>query len=139
VKCFTSVLSSLLLLAALSVSSQAGELSRDTDVIARGILTTAVEGREPIDNLESTVTIGDSPIEVSFFTQVLNQANAEVSHLWFRGNQLMAEVPLNIGSANWRTYSTKTILPAWDGRWRVLVVDGEQNIVLEYEFNVEPK
>lgn len=137
-KSFTFVLLGLLLMTA-PLTLQAGELSRDADTIARGILTSAVEAREPVDNLASTVTIGDEPIEVSFFTQVLGQTDAEVSHLWFRGNQLMAEVPLNIGSANWRTYSTKTILPGWEGRWRVLVVDGEQNIVLEYEFNVEPK
>lgn len=122
-----------------SAASFAGELSRDDSAIERAVLTSAVENREPVDNLGSNVVVGEQPVEVTFFTQVLNQTDAKVSHLWFRENQLMAEVPLAIGSPNWRTYSTKTILPDWLGRWRVLVVDGDQNIILEYEFNVEPK
>lgn len=131
----------MLFIIALVVSANAfaGELSRNDNAIDRAVLTSAVENREPVDNLDSTVMVGAEPVEVTFFTQVLNQADAKVSHLWFRENQLMAEVPLSIGSPNWRTYSTKTILPDWLGRWRVLVVDGDQNIILEYEFNVEPK
>ncbi|RUO64056.1 Protein of unknown function [Pseudidiomarina planktonica] len=131
----------MLFIIALVVSANAfaGELSRNDNAIDRAVLTSAVENREPVDNLDSTVMVGDEPVEITFFTQVLNQADAKVSHLWFRQNQLMAEVPLAIGSPNWRTYSTKTILSDWLGRWRVLVVDGDQNIILEYEFNVEPK
>ena len=43
-----------------------------------------------------------------------------VKHRWFWSDQLMTEIPLEIKSSNWRTYSKKTINRK--GPWRVDVV-----------------
>jgi len=115
----------------------ANVVSVDADSIERAILTDAIENREPVNELGSTVNTNQDTIEVTFFTQVLNHKDRAITHLWFYGNELMAEVELDIGSPNWRTYSTKTILPEWQGQWRVLVVNSDQDILVEYEFNVE--
>ncbi|NOZ26141.1 MAG: DUF2914 domain-containing protein [Nitrospirae bacterium] len=53
-----------------------------------------------------------------------------VWHLWFYGDKLMAEVSLPVKSVNWRTYSSKRIVPGWTGEWRVDVTN-EDGLLLE--------
>jgi len=109
----------------------------DRDHIARGILTSGIEDREPVDDLGTeTVHPGNAEWRVYFFTQVLQQNDMEIAHLWFHGGELVAEVALPIGSENWRTYSSKVIRPQDSGDWRVLVVNSEQEMLLEYNFYV---
>ena len=37
----------------------------------------------------------------------------------------MAEVRHQIGANRWRAWSSKRLLPQWEGEWRVSVVDEE--------------
>lgn len=66
------------------------------------------------------------------FSRVLGaEGDTMVYHRWYYGDRLMAEVQLNIRSADWRTWSSKTIMPEWTGEWRVVVVS-EDGSVLDY-------
>ena len=48
-----------------------------------------------------------------------------IYHIWYHGNKEMAKVELSISPPQWRTYSSKIILPNWKGSWKVEVVYGD--------------
>jgi hypothetical protein len=59
-----------------------------------------------------------------------------LEHVWMRGNQKMAVVPLQIGGSSWRTYSSKTSPPDWSGDWYVYVRDSDGYIYAIENFTV---
>jgi len=48
-----------------------------------------------------------------------------VTHIWYYGQEEMAEVALPVSSPHWRTWSSKVIRPQWQGWWRVDVLSAE--------------
>jgi hypothetical protein len=48
-----------------------------------------------------------------------------IHHIWYHGNREMAKVELSISPPQWRTYSSKIIVPGWKGSWKVDVVYGD--------------
>ncbi len=57
------------------------------------------------------------------FTRIVGaDANTRVTHRWYYGEQLMAEVQLRVGADSWRTWSSKNIVSDWVGEWRVEVI-----------------
>lgn len=102
--------------------------------IERGVLTTAVENREPVDDLGAIVVDDTSNVQqVFFFTQVKQLNGKKITHRWFYKDREIAAVTLNIGSNNWRTYSSKRLRPQWFGEWRVEVWQEDLKMV-EHSF-----
>lgn len=60
-----------------------------------------------------------------------------VTHRWYYGERLMAEVELKVRGKRHRTYSSKKILASWTGAWTVVVTDPEDTILETLEFTVE--
>ena len=60
-----------------------------------------------------------------------------VTHVWYHEGKTMARVDLNIGSADWRTWSSKRILPSWTGSWEVKVLDADGMVLASAGFVVE--
>jgi hypothetical protein len=48
-----------------------------------------------------------------------------ISHIWYYGKREMARVELTVSPPQWRTWSSKTILPNWKGNWKVDIVWGD--------------
>ncbi len=66
--------------------------------------------------------------KVVCFTRVVGAAeDTQILHNWYFDEKLVASVRLHVGSANWRTYSSKTILPEYAGEWKgeILASDGK--------------
>lgn len=53
-----------------------------------------------------------------------------ITHVWFHEGRTRAHVSLNVKSPDWRTWSSKALLPAWTGSWEVRVLD-EHGIILK--------
>ena len=97
-----------------------------SDYVKRAVVTSAIENREPIDNLEQVSGLN----KVFFFTEVTNSANSMVTHRWFFNGKLEAEVVLKIGSNRWRTYSSKNLVyPNHIGNWQIEVVDDKNQVI----------
>ncbi len=62
-----------------------------------------------------------------------------VYHVWYYDDKEMAKVKLDIWSSNFRTWSSKIILPSWIGKWRVVVEDKDGNVLAESQFEIVPK
>jgi hypothetical protein len=94
--------------------------------VLRAVLTTAVEEREPIDQIE---TLTNDNGQIVFFTELGDAEGQTITHRWEFQGEVIAEVSLDIGSARWRTYSSKRLDPAWLGEWKVSVVDESGGIL----------
>jgi hypothetical protein len=64
--------------------------------------------------------------------------STRITHRWFYGDTEMASVDLDIGSSRWRTWSFKTIMPEWTGRWSVSVNDSGGRTLATSRFRVSP-
>jgi hypothetical protein len=64
-------------------------------------------------------------------------APTTVTHAWYQEGETRARVDLPVGSANWRTWSSKRILPSWTGRWEVKVLDAEGTVLGSASFEIQ--
>jgi hypothetical protein len=74
------------------------------------------------------------------FTRILGaQGSTTITHVWYYSDKEMARVPLTVNSPNWRTYSSKKILPTQVGEWHVDVLGPEGELLREIVFNITPQ
>jgi hypothetical protein len=105
--------------------------TRAMDVI-EGLITTQVSGRQPVDRVQSYPATAE---KLFCFTRIVGAAEGDrVFHVWYWGEQEMARVELPVRSSDWRTWSSKSLLPGWAGNWRVEVVDAEDRLLLTIPF-----
>lgn len=91
--------------------------------IARAQFTSDVVEREPIDNLGPTIPVQYGGIQkIYFFTDLRDMSGDQVTHRWTLDGEMMAEIPFNIGGDRWRIWSSKRLLPGFDGLWAVEIV-----------------
>ena len=65
------------------------------------------------------------------------KAPATVTHAWYHEGQVKARVELNVGSADWRTWSSKKIMSVWTGDWEVKVLDSSGKVMAKFGFTVK--
>lgn len=88
---------------------------------------TDVENRELVG---TDITFSSDIGTVYCFTHITGaQDTTEIAHVWYYQNEEKARVPLQVGSSDWRTWSSKRILPSWVGDWDVRVEDAEGNVI----------
>jgi len=108
--------------------------SRQFGTVYRKAFTSAISNREPVDRLE---TVTDPVAPIYFFTDLRGFSGQVITHQWWYGDQLMAEVQFKVKGPRWRVWSSKNIPPSWTGQWRVTVVDSGGDVidegVLHYE------
>jgi hypothetical protein len=67
------------------------------------------------------------------------QTPITITHVWYYNDHEMARVPLTVNSSNWRTYSSKRILPAQVGEWHVDIMGPQGELLKKIVFNVTPQ
>jgi hypothetical protein len=102
--------------------------------IAEAAICTEVSNRTPIGIAEAF------PPDINnlcCFTAVVGALRETfIRHLWFFGDQMMAEITLPVKSVRWRTYSSKKILPQWQGPWRVEIQDENGETLTKIDFEI---
>jgi hypothetical protein len=126
----------MLLLAAHPAAAQQQEEGAMVSGLAceEAVLTTGVQDRQPVDEVQSVpADVG----RVYLWTRITGaEMETGVEHVWYRGDEEMARVPLTVGGSNWRTWSSKNIEPSWTGEWRVDVVGPEGQVLESVSFTV---
>ena len=93
-----------------------------------------------IDNREPNGTANEFNAEIGqlyCFTKLKSQSDAySISHVWFYNNKQMTKIDLKVKAKSWRTWSAKTIIPAWTGDWRVEVQDSGGNVISKVNFRI---
>ncbi len=103
--------------------------------VVRASVTTSVVDREPVDSLD---TITNEQELIFFFTEIADLAGGTITHRWEYNDEIMAEVPLEIGGSRWRTHSSKRLFKGWIGEWKVSVVDDSGQVLRSVSFNYVP-
>ncbi|TDO97995.1 DUF2914 domain-containing protein [Marinomonas balearica] len=103
--------------------------------VARAQFSSDVVEREPIDDIGNVIKVEYGEIQrVYFFTDLRDMKGNQVIHRWLLDGDVQAEIPFDIGGDRWRVWSSKKLMPGFDGTWAVEVVkDG--NIVDRYSFD----
>jgi len=102
--------------------------------VARGTFATAVDQREPVDSITS---LESDQSRVYYFTELVGINGRRVTHRWEYQGEVVAEVPIEIGAARWRAYSSKNLLASQLGEWTVSVVDESGHVVHTNSFVYE--
>ena len=99
------------------------------------VLAAGVENRQPV----GAGSVFPSDVgKVYAFTRVVGAAaEGAVSHVWYHAGEVKAEVRLTVRSDDWRTWSSKTILPAWSGEWLVEVQGADGRVLASVPFQIE--
>jgi hypothetical protein len=127
-KVLTCILSTIFMLVPLAspvgqVGMAAAQEKSDLPTLQKAVICERVENQVPrgirqiypssVGTLWCFTKLADIPSEGTIY------------HIWYHGNKEMAKVELSISPPQWRTYSSKIILPSWKGSWKVEVVHGD--------------
>jgi hypothetical protein len=82
-----------------------------------------VVDREPVGI--SDVFAKETPRVFCYCRVVGAAGETQVTHNWYYKGSLKASVKLNVRSPNWRTWSSKTIIPEWTGEWMVEILSAD--------------
>lgn len=96
---------------------------------------TSIEDREPFGvDTAFAANVGN----VFCFTHVEGAADStQIAHVWYYKEQEKARINLDVESNDWRTWSSKTILESWTGRWRVMIEDNQGNVLATKSFVIK--
>ena len=104
--------------------------------VTRSQLTSGIEQREPVDAIQGDIVVKQGEVKTLYlFSHISNLAGRQITHRWFYKDREMATVTLQIGSNNWRTYSSKRIMPHWQGQWKVQIWHEDLQLS-EHTFNI---
>jgi len=96
-------------------------LADDTAIqIESAVVCQDVVDREPVGS--GDVFAKETPRVYCFCKVVGAAADTQITHNWYYKGSLKASVKLNVRSSSWRTWSSKTIIPEWDGEWMVEIL-----------------
>ena len=96
---------------------------------------TSVENRQPM----GTDSVFSADVgKLYCFTKLSSEKDStEISHVWYYKDKEMAKINLPVKAKTWRTWSAKTIIPAWKGNWRVEIQDPEGNVISDISFRIK--
>ncbi len=97
-----------------------------TGALAQEItVSQAVVCQEIVDRMPvgSSDVISAGTERVYCFTRIDGaQGETEITHNWYHKGALKASVVLPVRTSEWRTWSSKALLPEWTGEWMVEVL-----------------
>lgn len=116
-------------------SAVANEAVNSGILIEDAVICEDISERNPV----APGDIFTSDIEQLFcFTRVVGvEGESEVIHNWYLNDTLASSVTLSVRSSNWRTYSSKTIMPEFSGNWRVEILSAEKELLKQIHFIIE--
>lgn len=108
--------------------------------IVRSQLTSEIVEREPTNDLNNLVTGSTGNITtVYYFNHLTGMAGTTLTHKWLLNGEEKAVINLNIGSNNWRTYSSKRMNSVMQGNWEVQVWHGSVQLQShQFRFSIDP-
>ncbi len=117
-------------------SAQALRERKLPEGFSRIVLAATMEQLEPgaaIDTLVAKQHIQ----RLYLFTELKGYAGQELTHRWSFEGQVQTEALLTIEDSPWRTYSEKWLLPEQLGSWRVEIIDQQQNVLYQHDFQYQ--
>jgi len=100
------------------------------------VVTSKIVKGKPVDSIKRLSSNVDKNLYC--FTRLVAPDGSErnIKHLWYKGDEKVAEFTLPVRGQKWRTYSKKRILKGWAGEWRVEVVDESGKLLDTVKFRM---
>lgn len=127
----------LFLAVMLTLATAVPVLAEGLDIqITELVITSKIVKGKPIDSIKRLSSSTDKNLYC--FTRTVAPADTESSirHLWYKGDEKVAEYTLPVKGEKWRTYSKKSIQKGWAGDWRVEVVDENGKLLKTVKFRM---
>ena len=129
-----SIKFSLIFILLISVTCLFGQESAGV-VVKNIVISTSVEDRQPLG--VDTVFAVDTQ-KLYCYTQLSSDTDSSsIAHVWFFNDKQMAKIELNMRAKTWRTWSSKNIMPAWKGDWRVEVQTSKGDVIAQKFFKIQ--
>jgi hypothetical protein len=113
--------------------SQEGQM--EPLIVEDAVICQDVVDRTPV---ESGFVFSNDIGTVYCFSRVMGaKTDTQISHNWYFNDVQVASVPLSVRSNNWRTYSSKKIMPEFKGNWKVEIVAQDGQVLKELTFTIE--
>lgn len=128
-----SLLTAVLLVLAASFPAFAeGESITITELV----ITSKIVKGKPIDSIKRLSSGTDKNLFCFTRLTATEGTDSSIKHLWYRGEEKIAEYTLLVKGLKWRTYSKKRIPAGLAGEWRVEVVDESGNLLKTVKFRM---
>ena len=99
-------------------------------------LCIGVSDRMPVGAADSFMPDVDS---VFLWCRVTGaQDTTTIKHVWYYRSEEMTSIELPVNASSWRTWSSKTILPTWTGRWEVKILNAAGSELAVVPFTIGP-
>ncbi|MCK4512188.1 DUF2914 domain-containing protein [bacterium] len=106
--------------------------------VIRAYICKGIEQSEPTEAGRSFLPEGDGVGRLCCFSEIGGAAEPDsVFHVWYWGDRNMGQVPLEVKSSRWRTWSKKKVLDEWRGEWHVDIVDRDGFLLERLSFSIE--
>ena len=99
--------------------------------ISSAVFAKSVENRTPVEIITEA---DDSLGKIYFFTNIRNLTGDKITHRWIYKDKVKAEISFDIKGKRWRVWSSKNLWHTWTGRWRVEVINQNNDILLTKTF-----
>ena len=107
------------------------------DKITRTLLTTGLNNKEPIDDINTAViATKDKAAGLYYFTEIKDMKGQTLYHHWLWGDKLIYKRTINILGNRWRASTSKLIPFHRAGNWRVRLVNKAGIVLNEIKFKV---
>lgn len=116
----------VLCLTAITSSFDSTAFAEDSSVgkqrVARGLFTTNIVDREPVDQV---LMLSNAVKQIYFFTDLRHYQGQTITHRWEHEGKLVMEKTFEVSGPRWRVYSEQDLEPDMTGTWTVVVSDGK--------------
>ena len=105
-----------------------------SDAVSRGQFTRQVDRnkREPVDQV---CKLSSDERKIFYFSDLSEQTGKQIFHLWEYQGREMAKVSLGeVQGPRWRVWSSKNLIPGWQGVWSIKVVTKEGTVLHRDQF-----
>lgn len=129
----------LLAFAVAPLAAQDSTAAKPAATAASLQVTDAAIAKSVVDRApqDTGATFGADVAQLICWTKIEGASGAtSVHHVWFHGDQQVADVELQVGGSPWRTYSRKTVPADWTGAWHVEVRDASGTVLKRLDFKV---
>ena len=131
---FTTITKNFILFTLLALVINPAFAEPETNIaegeITRALFTSAVQNREPIDQLN---ILSELISEAFFFTEFRNFEGRTLTHQWLHNNKVSHSIPFLIKGKRWRVFSSKAFTSGakQEGTWTVKVLDENGTVLSE--------
>jgi hypothetical protein len=99
------------------------------------VFCAGIKDREPVGAAQAFPA---DVFSVCCYTKIAGaQDTTAVIHNWYFGEEKIASVELAVKSSSWRTWSSKKMMPAWRGPWKVEVTALDGTVIDTKGFRLE--